>query len=105
MGKSSSINSQKNLELYLKIHFSSWIRTNTKFFPNRIEPSTLAPEQYAPAPRPVSITTAGNTGNTGRALYNTTSAQNYDQNQYDPYYALYDDDVELYRDVGKYQSG
>ncbi|XP_044741518.1 uncharacterized protein LOC123302590 isoform X2 [Chrysoperla carnea] len=68
----------------------------------RIEPSTLAPEQYAPAPRPVSITTAGNSGNTGRALYNTTSAQNYDQNQYDPYYALYDDDVELYRDVADY---
>lgn len=38
----------------------------------------------------------------GRALYNGT--QQYDPQQYDPYYALYDDDVELYKDAGKFYS-
>lgn len=39
-----------------------------------------------------------------RNYYNTTSNSNpgYDQQQYDNYYSIYDDDVELYRDVGKY---
>lgn len=38
--------------------------------------------------------------------YNTTSGpgqqQHYDPNQFDAYYSVYDEDVDLYRDVGKF---
>ena len=36
--------------------------------------------------------------------YNTTSGagqQQYDPNQFDAYYSVYDEDVDLYRDVGE----
>ncbi|XP_068916350.1 uncharacterized protein Cda5 isoform X3 [Tenebrio molitor] len=51
----------------------------------RVEQSSAAPVQP-----PISTVTA-----TARTLYNSSQYNN----NYDPYYALYDDDVELYRDV------
>lgn len=36
---------------------------------------------------------------TARTYYN--SSKHYEPVHYDPYYALYEDDVELYKDVGK----
>lgn len=33
-----------------------------------------------------------------KVVYNSS---HYDSSRYDPYYALYDDDVDLYKDVGK----
>lgn len=54
---------------------------------NRVEESSVAPAQQQ------SVSTA-----TARTLYNSSR---YEPNRYDPYYALYDDDAELYRDVGK----
>ncbi|XP_030748310.1 uncharacterized protein LOC115876616 isoform X2 [Sitophilus oryzae] len=38
---------------------------------------------------------------TARSIYNTSQYNhvNHNDNRYDPYYALYDDDVELYKDV------
>lgn len=35
-----------------------------------------------------------------KVLYN--SSQPYETSHYDPYYSLYEDDVELYRDAGSY---
>ncbi|NP_001107799.1 chitin deacetylase 5 isoform B precursor [Tribolium castaneum] len=52
----------------------------------RVDTSSTAPVQ----PSAISTATA-----TARALYNSSQ---YNSNNYDPYYALYDDDVELYRD-------
>lgn len=52
-----------------------------------MEESSVAPAQQQ------SVSTA-----TARTLYNSSR---YEPNRYDPYYALYDDDAELYRDVGK----
>lgn len=54
---------------------------------NRVEESSIAPAQQQ------SVSTA-----TARTLYNSSR---YEPNHYDPYYALYDEDSELYRDVGK----
>ncbi|XP_017776467.1 PREDICTED: mucin-5AC isoform X2 [Nicrophorus vespilloides] len=52
----------------------------------RVEVTSVGPSQQP------SIATA-----TTRALYN--GSQHYDPAHYDPYYSLYEDDVELYRDV------
>lgn len=59
---------------------------NNKIY-NRVEESSVAPAQQQ------SVSTA-----TARTLYNSSR---YEPNHYDPYYALYDEDSELYRDVGK----
>lgn len=61
------------------------------FLEFRVEQSSIAPVQA-----PISTATA-----TARTLYNSTQ---YNNNNYDPYYALYDDDVELYRDAGRLKS-
>lgn len=55
----------------------------------RVEQSSPAPNNYQP--QKTIITQQKN-------YYNTT---NFNPPQYDPYYSLYDDDVEIYRDVGK----
>ncbi|KAJ3639696.1 hypothetical protein Zmor_003040 [Zophobas morio] len=55
--------------------------------------ATIRVEQSSPPPvQPASISTATATA---RSLYNSSQYNN----NYDPYYTLYDDDVELYRDV------
>ncbi|KAJ3622705.1 hypothetical protein MTP99_018990 [Tenebrio molitor] len=60
-------------------------RLNDDDAKSRVEQSSAAPVQP-----PISTVTA-----TARTLYNSSQYNN----NYDPYYALYDDDVELYRDV------
>lgn len=52
----------------------------------RVEVTSVGPSQQP------SVATA-----TAKALYN--GSQHYDPAHYDPYYSLYEDDVELYRDV------
>lgn len=60
----------------------------------RVEPSSQTPVSYN-QPQRQQIQTQNN-----RNYYNTTSSQGYnDPHQYDNYYSIYDDDVELYRDV------
>ncbi|KOB79386.1 Chitin deacetylase-like 5 [Operophtera brumata] len=52
---------------------------------NSLEPTeSVAPINYSPSPRP-------------KMLYN--GSQNYSPDQYDPYYAIYDEDGELYKDT------
>lgn len=66
---------------------------------NRVETSSIAPVKNSYTPRPkVAQPPPRNT------YYNTTNVQQpqYDQNQYDNYYSVYDDD---YRDVGELNKG
>lgn len=41
---------------------------------------------------------------TARTIYNSSQYNNINQNdnRYDPFYPLYDEDAELYKDVGKF---
>lgn len=58
-------------------------RTNGIF---SLEPTeSVAPVSYSASPRP-------------KMLYN--GSQNYSPDQYDPFYAVYDEDGELYKDTG-----
>lgn len=59
----------------------------------RVESSTPNPNVYVQS-KPVAP--QGN-----RNYYNTTNQGYNNPTQYDSYYSVYDDDVELYRDVGK----
>lgn len=62
--------------------FSEIYRTNIF----SLEPTeNVSPASYSPSPRP-------------KMLYN--GSQNYSPDQYDPYYAVYDEDGELYKDAG-----
>lgn len=52
-----------------------------------MEPTeSVAPVSYSASPRP-------------KMLYN--GSQSYNPDQYDPFYAVYDEDGELYKDTGK----
>jgi hypothetical protein len=52
-----------------------------------LEPTeSIAPVSYSASPRP-------------KMLYN--GSQTYNPDQYDPFYAIYDEDGELYKDTGK----
>ena len=65
---------------------------------SRPEPSA-APLQYSPQPpQPQPSPT------TGRTVYAQPANNSYQPNNYDQYYAVYDDDDQLYRDVGKYRA-
>lgn len=66
------------------------------FFVIRVESSSISTNAYNP--QKIQTTTQNN-----RNYYNA-SQQGYEPQQYDSYYSVYDDDVELYRDVGKFQS-
>lgn len=64
---------------------------------SRVETSSNAPVQNSYTTRPKVVQPQRN------SYYNTTSTQQqqqYDPNQFDAYYSVYDEDVDLYRDVG-----
>lgn len=61
--------------------------SNLRLINFSLEPTeSVAPLSYSPSPRP-------------KMLYN--GSQNYSPDQYDPFYAIYDEDGELYKDTGK----
>lgn len=66
---------------------------------NRVETSSQTPAPIF-GQQPKSITQ-----NRERNYYNTTSNQGFQNpsSQFDSYYSVYDDDVELYRDIGKFR--
>lgn len=51
-----------------------------------LEPTEVTPSSFSASPRP-------------KMLYN--GSQSYNPDQYDPIYAVYDEDGELYKDSGK----
>lgn len=59
----------------------------------RVEPTVSSSPTYTQQTRTKQVPS-------GRALYN--GSQHYNPQQFDPYYAIYDDDVELYKDAGSY---
>lgn len=62
-------------------------KTNNKRFFFSLEPTeSITPSSYSPSPRP-------------KMLYN--GSQSYSPDQFDPYYAVYDEDGELYKDTGE----
>lgn len=63
------------------------------YTPSRVETSSPAPSRYIPEQPQKTV------HNQNKNYYNTS---NYDPSAFDQYYAVYDEDVELYRDVGKY---
>lgn len=66
----------------------------------RVETSSIAPVQNSYTTRPKVVQPPRNT------YYNTTNANpQYDPNQFDAYYSVYDEDADLYRDVGEYWPG
>lgn len=67
--------------------------TNLLWIPYRVETSSPAPSRYVPEQPQKTVLSQSN-----KNYYNTS---NYDPSGYDSYYAVYDDDVELYRDVGE----
>lgn len=52
-----------------------------------LEPTERIPSSFPASPRP-------------KMLYNGSQA--YSPDQYDPYYAVYDEDGELYKDTGEF---